>query len=365
MAGVLGVDPVPAFGDGPVGEIIKPADFAQHQFVDLRLVEDLDVFSVFVRIAEDDRTEAVLRGHDVDPEAVELRRFAGDPLFHRTERRADLEVRVVAQGQPAGEHRPELPAVRLRHGAHHLELAGLHRRRGEDFGEERFEVVAGADEDLIERVLVATAGPQGSAADLGDGGAPVEADTVFLRQESRQRGQHLARVDIDLGRAEKCGLGHAAPDPRTTLLRGRAGPQFAGIAEVAAETHELLQHRCLVIAVDHMDRAGGPRVDAGGRDQFEPQLAAAQRHRIELRRLAERPEHSEVPHRRAARLVAALEHRHLAAGPRRGPGMGHAHDPAAHDSDLVFFHAHDVSQTVIFIVLRASRDFLVRWPPRC
>src|SRR4029450_12986060 len=88
------------------------------------------------------------------------------------------------------------------------------------------------------------------------------------------------------------------PEEPGSVLRRRGG------------SHELLEHASLVLPVGEMEGAAALVPDAGRGEHLEPPLPAPRREPVAVAgRLADGPEHAEVPDRRALGARAPLEDR--------------------------------------------------------
>ncbi|MGG2460685.1 aldehyde dehydrogenase family protein [Streptomyces sp. RGM 3693] len=139
----------PALGDPRVRDPRELPQRAEDRLVDLLTGER--VVGGRVRMAVADRQPAVrgLGQQHVDAVLPVERQLRAHPGVQRRAGRAVLERCKVQQGQPAAQHRPELPAVRLRPRPQHLELAAHQPALPEHLRIAGGEVVAAAHHDPV------------------------------------------------------------------------------------------------------------------------------------------------------------------------------------------------------------------------
>ncbi len=330
QARVLAIQAVPAASNRPVGQLHHPTQIVQDQLIDLGLVKRLDRLVVLVGIADDDLPQMILGCHDVDAVTDELRQLLLDALPQPGQRRTDAECRIVAQRQPAGQVWAESPAGRLRHRAHHLQLAAADARAGKYFGKQRLEVDTAGHDHLFRLPGATVRGVDVRWVHGRHRRAEMHFHRVGPAQVLGNGRDRLAWIDAQLGRTPEGPEQSVGTHGRRPAERFREGQQLAVKTQAGGLADELLQHCQLVVPVSQVQ--GTTSVDPEARlpGQFQPQLPAAQGPLVHLAgSLADGPDHAEVADGRPPRPGVAVKQADRKPTPGGRQGMGQTHDAAA------------------------------------
>jgi len=238
------------------------------------------------------------------------------------------------------QRRTERPALRLRHGSHHLQFAASDAAGAEMLGEQGFEIIAARHYDQARfpsfPLRFKTPGLY-----FPDGGMKGEPHAITFRQETGKTPDDLARVDRQFrGTPQR---------PQEAFRTYRRGSQQClpcrkpgtVVPERRRFVAELPGDRGLVFPIGNVQRACGPKRPSGFPQQLEPDLAAAQGHPIEsASRLPDGPDHPEVADGGSERSRAAFEHPDLFSGPRRQVGMGQSDHARPHHGHVDLLGRH-------------------------
>src|SRR5215470_17668887 len=178
---VFDINAIPSRGDPRLRRVEKCVEVAKYQFVNLLLVERRDLGAVFVRIAEREFAEPVLRDHHMYAVADVIGHFIGKAFFQGGQRRATLKSAVMRQRQPGGEHRPDAPVIRHGMRSHHLQLAANDAAIAKNRWKERLQIVSRAYVQIIRDVLL-SASERAAVIVSGHRAVEGELNPVFFAQ---------------------------------------------------------------------------------------------------------------------------------------------------------------------------------------
>ncbi len=103
LRGVFGIDAVPPRGDGEIGNRQKGSQIGENEFFDFLFVERFDRVPIFMRIAQNQLAEPILRSHDMNPIAPILGQLGVEATYQGRQCGAMAKSLVMAQSKASCE----------------------------------------------------------------------------------------------------------------------------------------------------------------------------------------------------------------------------------------------------------------------
>ena len=174
------------------------------------------------------------------------------------------------------------------------------------------------------------------------GHVEAELHAKSLGQEPREVREGPARVHRDFRGAPNGAEQAIGPDGLGSRENVRSIQPIARVTELGSHFAELLRDGGFVRAVDHVQRASREVGESRGGQNFDPQIAAAQRHRVHAAGgLADGSDHADVADGGTRGLWAALEDHHRASAPGQGIGVRETQNTRSDDGDIRGLRGHE------------------------
>ena len=339
---VFSVDAVPPLDHFEVFEGQESVEVGEHELLDFFAEERVDVKAVFVGVADGEAAVFVATDEEVDAPFFVVRQFAVEPFEQGRELFADAEIGVVAEGESRAEVGLEIVIGLARAHTEHLEFAAGDAEGLEMVGEEGFEVVAGSEDDLVGADGFAS-GEDLTAFDLDSGGAEAKFDAERC-EVCGEFGDDLAGEDAELVGAPHCAEEVVLPDSVGFVGDFAGRDDFAAIAGLGSLVNKFREYGEFVFVIGEVERAGFTVPNAGGVEDFLPNLAAAEGRFAKFTgRLADGPDHAEVANRCPLGALSTLNDDDPQARASEVVGVGEADDSGSDDGDIKFFGILHVS----------------------